>query len=280
MSVSSFPLSPYRGSPASLGGGVRPERPARWTPRKSMLALLALALGLPALWAVSTVIAPAWPPLADVANSSAPLTWRDYLGRLVGAAAIGAVVTAVHRRVRAERATLGAMDQAQVLLCVAGALMMMLIGGSLAHAFGVAGAASVVRFRTPIEDPRDATVLFLVMGLGMAVGLGAYPLAIFGALCLCALLPPLAHLDEPAVRTAVLHVHGHGSHPPTAHAERVLAAHGSTAELRELVLGPDAAACYVVRLGPSAALDVISRDLLADVGVRQVAWGPPKRGAA
>ncbi len=60
-----------------------------------------------------------------------------------------------HRRpaaVRAARRANPALEQAQVLLCVSGALMMIIIGSSLARAFGIAGAASIIRFRTPVED--------------------------------------------------------------------------------------------------------------------------------
>ena len=62
------------------------------------------------------------------------------------------------------------MEQAQTLLCVSGAMMMIIIGNSLARAFGIAGAASIIRFRTPVDDPKDVTILFLLMGLGMSVG--------------------------------------------------------------------------------------------------------------
>ena len=65
------------------------------------------------------------------------------------------------------------MEQAQTLLCVSGAMMMIIIGNSLARAFGIAGAASIIRFRTPVDDPKDVTILFLLMGLGMSSGLGA-----------------------------------------------------------------------------------------------------------
>ena len=92
---------------------------------------------------------------------------------------------------RAERDANPALDQAQVLLCVAGALMMIIIGSNLARAFGIAGAASIIRFRTPVEDPRDITVLFILMGLGMAAGLGGFALAGLGTLFLCATLPLL-----------------------------------------------------------------------------------------
>ena len=72
-------------------------------------------------------------------------------------------------------------NHAQILLCVSGAMMMVLINDSLARAFGIAGAASLVRFRTPVDDPRDAAVMFLLIGLGMASGLGAFMLAGGGA---------------------------------------------------------------------------------------------------
>ena len=103
------------------------------------------------------------------------------LAKLVASAVIGMLVTVVHRQYRADRTPNPTMDQAQVLLCISGALMMIIIGNSLARAFGIAGAASIIRFRTPVEDPKDITVLFLLMGLGMATGLGAFALAGMGA---------------------------------------------------------------------------------------------------
>ena len=71
------------------------------------------------------------------------------LAKLVAAAMIGMLVTVVHRQYRVERGPNPTMDQAQVLLCIAGALMMIIIGNNVARAFGIAGAASIIRFRTP-----------------------------------------------------------------------------------------------------------------------------------
>ena len=53
---------------------------------------------------------------------------------------------------------------AQILFWVAGALTVIIIGDSLARPFGAAGVASTVRFRTPMKDPEDATILFLLIG--------------------------------------------------------------------------------------------------------------------
>jgi hypothetical protein len=73
------------------------------------------------------------------------------LAKMVAALLIGALVTAIHQPVSRDRPR--SIEQAQTLLCVSGAMMMIIIGNSLARAFGIAGAAGIVRFRTPVDDP-------------------------------------------------------------------------------------------------------------------------------
>ena len=108
------------------------------------------------------------------------------LVELLSAGVIALFVTFVQKLQRDQPLT-RSMEQAQVLLCVSGALMMIsIIGNSLARAFGIAGAAGIIRFRTPVDDPKDVTVLFLLMGLGMACGVGLLPVAALGGLFLAA----------------------------------------------------------------------------------------------
>jgi uncharacterized membrane protein YhiD involved in acid resistance len=68
--------------------------------------------------------------------------------------------------------------QAQTLIAVAGALMVAVIGNSTARAFGLVGLGAFIRFRSGIKDPRDAAVMFVMIGVGMACGLGAVPMAL------------------------------------------------------------------------------------------------------
>src|SRR5206468_601956 len=103
--------------------------------------------------------------------------------KLVVAALIGMFITAIHQPTMRERTP--SMEQAQTLLCVSGAMMMIIIGNSLARAFGIAGAAGIIKFRTPVDDTKDATILFLLMGLGMSTGLGAFAVAGLGTAFLC-----------------------------------------------------------------------------------------------
>jgi len=72
--------------------------------------------------------------------------------------------------------------QAQTLIAVAGALMVAVIGNSTARAFGLVGLGAFIRFRSGIKDPRDAAVMFVMIGVGMACGLGAVPMALVATL--------------------------------------------------------------------------------------------------
>ena len=73
------------------------------------------------------------------------------------------------------------MVQSQILLCAAAALLMMVIGDSLAKAFSLVGLGGFVRFKSPLKDPRDAAATFVLLGLGMACGHGNLGMACVGA---------------------------------------------------------------------------------------------------
>ena len=138
--------------------------------------------------------------------------------KLVAAALIGMLVTAVHAPSAADRPTGRAMQHAQILLCVSGAMMMIIIGNSLARAFGIAGAASIVRFRTPVEDPKDVTIIFLLMSLGMACGLGAFAVAGLGTAFLCVFLYVLDRTSVRRSRALAVEVVAEGrTSPPITH---------------------------------------------------------------
>jgi uncharacterized membrane protein YhiD involved in acid resistance len=169
------------------------------------------------------------------------------------------------------------MDQAQVLLCISGAMMMIIIGNSLARAFGIAGAASIVRFRTPVDDARDITVLFLLMGLGMACGLGAFAVAGLATLFLCAMFPVLAAFSRDRPRTMQVEITAAGREFPVAHVQRVFALNRVVFEPREVSQGDEAMIKYVTTLKPSDSLEDLSAQLMADPGVGNVSWSTPKR---
>jgi anti-anti-sigma factor len=203
------------------------------------------------------------------------------LAKLIAAAVIGMLVTIIHRQYRAgaERQANPTMDQAQVLLCISGAMMMIIIGNNLARAFGIAGAASIIRFRTPVEDARDITILFLLMGLGMAAGLGALAVAGLGTLFLCAMIPLLNLFSSERPRTMMVEIIAEEREFPTAHVHRVFAVNGILFEPREVSQGDEATAKYLTTLTPTDSLEDLSAQLMGDgkKGIKNVSWSPPKR---
>ena len=206
--------------------------------------------------------------------------WQPFveLGKLVAAALIGVLVTAVHRPSSREHVVARSMAQAQVLLCVSGALMMIIIGNSLARAFGIAGAASIIRFRTPVEDPKDVTVLFILMALGMSAGLGAFAVAGFGTGFLCVTLLALARADKQQARLMAVEVVAEGDSFPSGRVEEVFARNHVVFEPREITQGKEMTVKYQTWLDPGTSLDDLSRQLMRDApGVVAVGWQHPKR---
>jgi anti-anti-sigma factor len=199
--------------------------------------------------------------------------------KLVTAAAIGMLVTAVRRWQRRTPTQSRSLEQAQVLLCVSGAMMMIIIGDSVARAFGIAGAAAIIRFRTPVEDPEDITVLFLLMGLGMSAGLGAFGVAGLATAFLCVLLLVLDRTGAAKPRTMMIEVEAEGREFPSAHVQRVFAQHGVVFEPREVSQGKTIAVRYHASLEPSQSLEELSERLVSDghAGVKAVSWEPPKK---
>lgn len=75
--------------------------------------------------------------------------------------------------------------QAQTLIAAAGAVMVVVIGDSPARAFGLVGLGSFIRFRTGMSDPRDAAIMFVMIGVGMSCGLGLFSMALGATLFVC-----------------------------------------------------------------------------------------------
>ncbi|MRI87280.1 DUF4956 domain-containing protein [Aggregicoccus sp. 17bor-14] len=127
-----------------------------------------------------------FPQLQSLAESASavpmPVQASTMVPRLLAATLIGTVLSLRPWRLLFGRPLPKAeMMQAQILLCAAAAVITLVVGESMAKAFGLVGLGGFVRFRSGLKDPRDAAVLFLVIGLGMACGHGTLGIAFAGA---------------------------------------------------------------------------------------------------
>jgi uncharacterized membrane protein YhiD involved in acid resistance len=98
--------------------------------------------------------------------------------RLPLAAVLGAALALRPRR-KATPPRTPPVVQTQIILAVVGAVIMLVVGASLARAFGIVGAANLIRYRSKIDDPKDAVVMLCALAVGLASGVGLYALAAF-----------------------------------------------------------------------------------------------------
>lgn len=69
-----------------------------------------------------------------------------------------------------------------IILSVITTIAMMVIGNSLAIAFGLLGAFSIIRFRTPVKEAKDTGYIFFSLVEGMAVGTNNHVIAIISTI--------------------------------------------------------------------------------------------------
>lgn len=100
----------------------------------------------------------------------------DALASLPLAAVLGAVLALRPRR-KGTPPRQASVIQTQIMLAVVGAVIMLVVGQSLARAFGIVGVASLIRYRVKIDDPKDAIVMLSCLAMGLASGVGLYALA-------------------------------------------------------------------------------------------------------
>jgi hypothetical protein len=109
------------------------------------------------------------------------------LGRLSLAALLASVLALRPRRLGTPNRR-PEVIHTQIILAVVGSLVMLVVGTSLARAFGIVGAAGLVRYRAKVEDPKDAGVMLSTLAIGLATGVGQWVLAIEGTVFLLTLL--------------------------------------------------------------------------------------------
>ena len=61
-------------------------------------------------------------------------------------------------------------------------MVIMAVGDSFARGLGILGSLAIVRFRTPVRDPRDMVFLYACMGVGITCGAAAFGVAIISTL--------------------------------------------------------------------------------------------------
>lgn len=158
--------------------------------------------------------------------------------------------------------------QTQILMAVVAGAMMMVVGDSAARAFGIFAAASLVRFRTNIRDPKETTVLLICLGVGLAAGVGRWDMAIILTLFVLLALSILEYFEQAQVfRAMQVCVETRNVDTTNDVLKRLFKLHRFDAELKELnrhdeedLLGR---IVYLVNLSPKISTNKLSDEIFA-----------------
>jgi uncharacterized membrane protein YhiD involved in acid resistance len=154
---------------------------------------------------------------------------------------------------------------------VVAAAMMMIVGDSAARAFGIFAAASLVRFRTNIRDPKETTVLLVCLGVGLACGVGRLDMALILTLFVMLALFILESFESRQVfRSMEISIETRNLDETRQVLKTLFDRHGCGFELRHLEReagdGENGKIVYEVNLGLADTTDQLSEEILAEDG--------------
>lgn len=203
--------------------------------------------------------------------------------RLALATALAAVLAFRPRRSAALVQRNLYVAQTQILIAVVASALMMVVGDNAARAFGIFAAASLVRFRTNIRDPKEITVLLISLAVGLATGVGRIDVAVVLALFVLPLLWFLERReDEQVFRSMELTVKARDIGLAQVALGNIFRRHHIDGEVRQLTppSADEPAGCvmYYVQMSLNTGTDVINDEIMStDPGnVESIEWEQQK----
>src|SRR4051794_24001644 len=116
----------------------------------------------------------------EVTKTPTPLHWDELLLRLLLSMVLGFGVMFIYRVGRRGEPRNHSFEVTLVLLTILIAMVTKVIGDSVARAFSLVGALSIVRFRTVVRDTQDTAYVIFAVVVGMAVGANLLSVALAG----------------------------------------------------------------------------------------------------
>jgi uncharacterized membrane protein YhiD involved in acid resistance len=173
--------------------------------------------------------------------------------------------------------------QTQILLAVVAAAMMMVVADNAARAFAIFAAASLVRFRTNIRDPKEITVLLVSLGIGLASGVGRWEVATAFTLFILFLLWVLEYFEPGQISRAMeLKVRTRDVNLTDEALRRIFRKNKLSAELRKIDREDEqdelGTIHYFVRISPELSTDRLSEQVFSGDprNVDSVEWDQKK----
>jgi len=119
--------------------------------------------------------------LRDAMAQGGNLTIEDILVRIAVAALLSSVIYISYWYTHTSTSYSGKFNVSLVTITILTCTVMTVIGNNIALSLGMAGALSIVRFRTAIKDSRDTAYIFWAVIVGLCAGVADFWTAIIGS---------------------------------------------------------------------------------------------------
>jgi hypothetical protein len=142
----------------------------------------------------------------DADPSSGTKPWDEVVLAMAVSLVLNLIIATIYRKTY--KGTRYSQDYVQTLIMIGlvTTILIMVVAGNGAIAFGMFAAFSVIRFRRTLGQSRDLAFVFLAMAIGMVVGAGMYPMAFIITAIVGTAIVVLTKVDAFAPRRAS-HMH-------------------------------------------------------------------------
>jgi uncharacterized membrane protein YhiD involved in acid resistance len=211
--------------------------------------------------------------LTAIRDRSLPTVVFDLLLALV----LGIVVSVVYQASVNERVRASAMQASLALLSMISAMVMMVIGDSIARAFSLVGALAIIRFRTRLRSPWDISFVFFALAVGIACGVGVPRIALAGTglISIAVLILHTLHGGVSGAEVQLLRCDVAAYDSAEANIGPILEKHLKAVwldEVRSIRFGETMSYRYRIQLRPGAKVEELVAELSTSEGVERVVF--------
>ena len=116
------------------------------------------------------------------------LTLTNTLIILVVSIILGLIISISYMKTSKEETVTSGFAITLIMLPAIISIIILLVGNNVARAFSLAGAFSIIRFRSEPKDPKDISYIFFTLAVGLSAGMGYIVYAILFTIILCLIM--------------------------------------------------------------------------------------------
>jgi len=116
------------------------------------------------------------------------ITLSHFIAVMAGSVLLGLFISGIYMLTHKKEGFAADFVVTLIMIPAIISIIILLIGDSVASAFSLAGAFSLIRFRSAPGDPKDISYIFFSVAVGLACGLGYIAYAAVFAVILCMIM--------------------------------------------------------------------------------------------